>query len=330
MINNLHHFEILTNSSARLLDYLVKGLKLNLVLTKQTKHFDQFLVNSRSINFLITSLRGRTEVKDTEQSDEHLYSTPLSVIQSSHSDLYRTIANKQSTVFNAAFRVCDLDRVLFNCNRHNVPIIKSKHKLKDEQHGQVECAVIQSCIDGVVHSLFDLNDYKGKFLPGYETGDSPSSLSSSTPCLATHFDHLTYATPRETSGAVIEWYRKVFNMRQFRVSRETDEGLVVKTGDSGMNLKAVRYWMCAESGVHFDHKQNDFKFVISEPLEEGSNRNQISIFLEEHDGPGIQHIGLHTPNIFKSVQESKQNYDRVMYYVIPETYYQKVKIKHTI
>ena len=85
--------------------------------------------------------------------------------------------------------------------------------------------------------MLDLNDYKGRFLPGYETGyacDQPKSSSSPI----THFDHLTYATYKDQSSSVIEWYKNIFNMHRFKIERE-DNGLVVRTGRSGMNIKVI-------------------------------------------------------------------------------------------
>jgi hypothetical protein len=350
MINNLHHFEILTNSSSKLLSYFINGFKFKLVLSKRSGAFEQHLINTNSINFLITSLQNNDQKQQSPQHETPIYSTPLSLIQRNHTALYQLIASKRDTVFNAAFQVRDLDRILHNCRRHNVPIIKQKHVLVDEDdrsRGSVDCAVINSCIDGVVHSLFSLNDYKGSFLPGYELPQAASSLSPDDDThLATHFDHLTYAVHRHTSTPIIEWYKNIFNMKHFRINREERDGLIVRTGDSGMNLKAIRYWLCAETGVEFKpHVQaagsdrlynNDFKFVISEPLDDDEavdahgqrkkSRNQISIFLEEHDGAGIQHIGLHTPDIVDSVAKSKVNCDQVKYYATPDVYYETVNL----
>lgn len=89
-----------------------------------------------------------------------------------------------------------------------------------------------------------------------------------------------------------------------------------------------------------ESSSRDFKFVISEPLdndnvsdaelgsknsdEQKNGKNQISIFLEEHDGPGIQHIGLHTTDIVKSVQTSKLECNNVKYYQTPDSYYTNV------
>ena len=349
MINNLHHFEILTNSSANLLNYFINGFKFKLVLSKQTGKYCQYLINSNSINFLITSLeengnKNHSYPNDEKKANPLVYSTPLDLIESNHRSIFNTIYNRKNTVFNAAFQVRDLDRILWNCDRHNVPVIRKKHVLLDEEsreNGFVEYAVIGSCIEGVVHSLFNLNDYKGSFLPGYEIKkESNIPEREENNSLATHFDHLTYATPKNTSNSLIEWYKNIFGMKHFRINREENDGLIVQTGDSGMNLKAIRYWLCAETGVEFGKEStssssssnslyaNDFKFVISEPLEEAEsetrskNKNQISIFLDEHDGAGIQHIGLHTPDIVRSVQESKMNCDQVKFYATPDIYYE--------
>ncbi len=52
--------------------------------------------------------------------------------------------------------------------------------------------------------------------------------------------------------------------------------------------------------------------------------NQISVFLKENNGPGVQHIGLYTPDILKSVEISKKQNQGVNYYVPPDSYYTEV------
>lgn len=343
MINCLHHFEILTNSSRNLLNYFVNGFKFKLVLSKNTGIYEQYLVSSNSINFLITSLSQKpkeTPQYSTSTASDSYYNTSLLNIEQTDKHLYDLVLDKKNTVFNAAFQVRDLDKILLNCKNHNVKIIKDKHELIDRDHGRVQCAIIKSCVDGVTHSLFDLKNYTGKFLPGYEISSRLHEQVASSMTFATHFDHLTYATHKNTSKNLIEWYKNIFNMKHFRINRENDEngGLNVRTGSSGMNIKAIKYWLCAETGVEFDKsnatpspESKSFKFVISEPLEDDSevtsknaNKNQISIFLDEHNGPGIQHIGLHTPDIFDAVKASKENCNQIKYYVTPESYYQSV------
>ncbi len=164
MINNLHHFEILTNSSKKLLNYFIHGYNFNLIATKNTGIFKQYLLNSNSINFLITSINNKPDNIQAEKTfSPYAYNTSLQTIQNKDTVLFNRILSKKDTVFNAAFQVKDLDRILANCQKHKVNILRDKHILFDKDYskeGFVECAVIESCVDGVAHSLFDTKNYK--------------------------------------------------------------------------------------------------------------------------------------------------------------------------
>jgi 4-hydroxyphenylpyruvate dioxygenase len=306
----------------------VKGFRFNLIKSNKCGKFEQFLLNSNSMNLLITSIDEKGEKLNNRQlqSSENLFNS-LKIIEKNDQKLFDLISKKRNTVFNAAFQVRDLDRILFNCKKNDVKVIKEKFRVNDESkyNEHVDCAIINSCVPGVIHTLVDMNSYSGKFLPGYDV-----SIKSSSSQMATHFDHLTYATYQDTSKSIIDWYKRVFNMQYFHINREEHDGLIVKTGESGMNIKAINYWLCAETGVKLNKQKlgNDFKFVISEPLgnkesnKSSKNQNQISIFLQENDGPGIQHIGLHTPNIIESVVNSKKHNSEIKYYVTPDSYYE--------
>ena len=360
MINCLHHFEILTKHSERVLNYFIKGFGFKLVCVRNTKSaavqragdqppvstvYQQHLLNCNAINLLVTSLRPSrlNEPAVVKSDDQSLFQTSLSAIESASPKLLDKIVAKNDSAFNVAFQVCNLDRILENCYKHDVPVIKPKHKLFDprrvDKDGQVDCAIIKSCVDGVLHTLVDSRKYHGKFLPGFEEAPelTRSHLNEVQSFSPTHYDHLTYATHKNTSNELIDWYAKIFNMKRFRVEKESQDGLIVKTGNSGMNLKVINYWLCAETGVHFEadkKNENDFKFVISEPLEDDGeaeasgkkkkNTNQISIFLDEHGGPGVQHIGLYSNNVVQLVKSSKKNDANIKYFETPETYYNTV------
>lgn len=167
MINCLHHFEILTHSSKKLLNYFINGYNFSLISSKETGVFKQYLINSNSINFLITSLNesecDAKALTSTDQFSEYSYRTSLQTIQRQDTTLFNQILKKKDTVFNAAFQVRNLDRVLSNCQNYKVNVLQPKRILFDENYsrdGYVECAVIESCVDGVAHSLFDMKNYK--------------------------------------------------------------------------------------------------------------------------------------------------------------------------
>lgn len=368
MISCLHHFEIFTKSSRKLINYFSQGLKFNLIYHKQTKSqlnvYDQYLLNCNSINFLITDVRNgeKRSTPDTISSphfldnelnssalSRQLFETSLAQIERSDAALFRKIVAKEDCAFNVAFQVCNLDRILANCERYSVSVLKPKHTVYSRSTGtddsRVDCALIKSCVDGVVHTLIEKkssSSSSSSVPPPLEEEEKEKkekeakqvgSPFDSLDYRPTHFDHLTFATYKNKSPELIEWYQKIFNMKRIRVDQEKEEGLLIKTGKSGMNLKVVNYWFCAENGVFVDTNNNnstntnkDFKLVIAEPLDDDEKRNQISMFLDANAGPGIQHIGLHTPNIVRLVESTKDGH--IAYYETPKSYYnEKEKVR---
>ena len=62
-------------------------------------------------------------------------------------------------------------------------------------------------------------------------------------------------------------------------------------------------WLCREDGVQFQNDTEDvmnFKLVLAEPLDNEKN-SHVRNFLRDHGGPGLQHIGLTTPNACQTV-----------------------------
>jgi hypothetical protein len=39
-----------------------------------------------------------------------------------------------------------------------------------------------------------------------------------------------------------------------------------------MKLNAINYWFCSESGVYLKNNENDFKFIIAEPIDENEGK----------------------------------------------------------
>ena len=334
MINCVQHFEILTSCGDKLLAHFVHGFKFAVLKSvHDTQHAHaQHLIGANSIRLLITSL---THSPPLTQGSSSSFSSLVALGRHDRAT-HDLVLAKRNTVFDVAFRVADLDRILFNCRRHGVPIIHSSASSRLYDNRFEQCAIIRSCVDGVVHTLYQTTPAAAATAEeeAYGSINSPSSSS-----LLTHFDHLTYATHAHTSPRLIQWYCDIFHMRPFRSnvnatspSATTNaDGLVVRTGSSGMNIKVLKYWLCAETGVHSspDQQHSTFNLVISEPLvtdeqeeeteeEDSKTKNQIDIFLEANGGPGVQHIGLHSSDICATVAESKAECD---YFVAPDSYY---------
>ncbi|MBN3282500.1 HPDL protein, partial [Polyodon spathula] len=105
---------------------------------------------------------------------------------------------------------------------------------------------------------------------------------------------------------------------------DVDEGYVI-TGDSiGLRLTAMQFWKCSEVGLKLpshSKKQQDCKFVVAESLPQ-QGRNQVDTFLEQHHGPGIQHVGLYTPDIISTSRTMEES--GVEFVSPPPAYYTEV------
>lgn len=270
MINSIHHFEILTQKNRKLLNYFLNSLNFKLIASKQTQNQTQFVVQSHNSNFIITSLNN---------SNHNLThnSSYLETLNHLDQELHKKIISKNDTVFNVAIQVKDVNRILTNCLKNGVKIIKTEEKIQDDSKGCIHHAIIDSCIDGVVHTLIEKSSYKGNFLPEFiDNSEIDNRMFNYAP---THFDHLTYATYRNRSNEIIDWYKAIFNMKKFNINHNENEDFIVRTGNSGMKLKAINYWFCAETGLVFEDSKDknlDFKFVIAEPLDNNAGLLRVN------------------------------------------------------
>ncbi|XP_064097783.1 4-hydroxyphenylpyruvate dioxygenase-like isoform X1 [Macrobrachium nipponense] len=148
--------------------------------------------------------------------------------------------------------------------------------------------------------------------------------SSSLP-LSTHIDHVTYVCEIGQSKELLAWYEFCFGMKRFLTNRkESEEEGFVLSDNIGLRLKVMEYWKCAETGLASPQEGNEddssLKLVIAEPLPEVSN-SHVDKFLKSHGGPGVQHIGLHTPTMVTTVDFMARN--GVVFRKAPPTYYEE-------
>lgn len=92
----------------------------------------------------------------------------------------------------------------------------------------------------------------------------------------------------------------------------------------------ISSWMCSEIGAKFPTTSADvgdsflnFKLVLAEPLA-GYPDSHVQKFLDEHGGPGLQHIGLTSSSIASTVAAMKQN--GAEFRSPPPTYYKMVGV----
>ncbi|XP_058261779.1 4-hydroxyphenylpyruvate dioxygenase-like protein isoform X2 [Hemibagrus wyckioides] len=228
------------------------------------------------------------------------------------------------TACNVCFEVEDVERSSESLRARGCDLLVPPTRVGDDG-GLVTYSVVKSVVGNVCHTLLDTSRYRGPFLPGFcevVTG----AAEEDTRCPVTHFDHVTYACPRRSTAEVMRWYERNFGFQRFFISsnEDTEEGYVLDQDGIGLRLTAMEYWKCSEAGIKFpfkDRKEPDCKFVIAESLPE-QGQNQVDTFLEQHKGPGIQHIGLFTPDIVSTAHTMANA--SVQFFSPPAAYYTKV------
>lgn len=230
------------------------------------------------------------------------------------------------TVSNVCFEVEDVERSISALRRLGCNFLVPPTTVRDDG-GHVTYTVVKSIVGNVCHTLIDRTKYQGSFLPGFDViGGCNSEDEEDSSCPITHFDHITYACPRRTTRQVMKWYEDLFGFQRFFIesNEDVDEGFVINQEGIGLRLTAMEYWKCSKVGITLpfaQKKEPDCKFVIAESLPE-QGRNQVDTFLEKHQAPGIQHIGLYTQDIVSTAQTMAQS--GVQFFSPPFAYYTEV------
>ncbi|CAL1538262.1 unnamed protein product [Lymnaea stagnalis] len=180
-------------------------------------------------------------------------------------------------------------------------MVKPLHDVFDAV-GSVKTCTVKSCVGDVYHTLVEVGDYPGYFLPGFTpvSDDSADLKSCDNETLLMSFDHVAIAVEMNQSVATIEWYEKCFGMKRFLINKEEDRdnGLVLDTNNVGLRLRAMEYWKCAEVGL-----KSKPGMLAPPPLYRGEN--QIMSWMRQHGGPGIQHIAIYSADIKGDVKKLK-------------------------
>lgn len=264
----------------------------------------------------------------------------------------------KNTVSNITFELKNVRQITNNAQNNGGEIISPLKTSKDPD-GHTISTVIQSPCGNVVHTLLDKSNYSGVFLPGFipvSTSTSeirPNKLpGNSNEDLISHIDHIAFACHRGTSLQIIDWYSKCLGFKRFQVNAdEADDGYAISSlvngSFVGLKLAAMQYWKCSEIGieVNSDDSRNNVKFVLAESLPgqgmflgpgihcllfyslslltlSTDTPNQIQTFLDEHGGPGVHHIGLHSRDMVGTIKRLKNN--GVEFVAPPEEYYTQV------
>ena len=258
----------------------------------------------------------------------------------------------RNTVFNVCLEVKDVDAateraVKYSFNYGSVRVILiPPTTIEYGSKCKLRYSVVRSICGNIIHTLINTKEYRyqdAPFLPGFidvhingYSNAHPHNDINNT--LTSFIDHVTYVCKIGESKSILQWYQNCFGMERFLIGREEmldDDGIEIGE-EVGMRLTVgewISSWMCREEGVKFNSSQCsadslNFKLVLAEPLE-GNQGSHVQQFMDEHGGPGIQHIGLTVrKDISKAVLIMTQS--GAEFRKPPPTYYQLKNKKHEI
>jgi len=241
---------------------------------------------------LETGVRDRASVVLRQGECSLLLTAPLG----SEGPVAEYIHRHGDGVNDIAFRVKDASQAFAAAVQWGAHPLLEPTAFKDETGSVVKATV--AVYGDVVHSFIQRNDFAGAFFPGYQSLDS-APASEMTPDLS-NIDHFAVSLSPGELQRWLDFYIQVFN---FSCIHEE----AIATELSSMNSMAV------------EDSSGQIKFVLIEPIP-GRRKSQIEEFLSFHQGPGIQHIALHTRDIIQAIRVLQHN--GVGFVSAPGSYYE--------
>ncbi|EGV94599.1 4-hydroxyphenylpyruvate dioxygenase-like protein [Cricetulus griseus] len=221
-------------------------------------------------------------------------------------DPHHTVASAT----NLCFDVEDVDGAARALAARGCAVPVPPTSVKDAQ-GTAIYTVVNSPAGNLSFTLLQRAGYRGSFLPGFRR--LPCTPG---PCWVSHVDHLTLACTSGSSPTLRRWFQDCLGFCHLPLSPGEDPelGLMVSAGPGRGGLRLTALQIPADSTVP--------TLVLAESLPGPTNKqDQVEQFLARHRGPGLQHVGLYTPNIMEASEGMMKAGGRFL--TPPEAYYQQ-------
>lgn len=172
----------------------------------------------------------------------------------------------------------------------------------EDEHGTATLSAIHTYGD-TVHMFVERGQYKGPFLPGYETWESHYNPE---PTGLAYIDH---CVGNVGWGEMNQWCDFYTNVMGF------DQLISFDDNDISTEYTALMSKVMANGN-------EKVKFPINEPAE-GKKKSQIEEYIDFYHGPGVQHIAIGTGDIVSTITALKSRGVEFLY--VPDTYYDDLK-----
>jgi 4-hydroxyphenylpyruvate dioxygenase len=171
-------------------------------------------------------------------------------------------------------------------------------EIKEDQNGVYKTAAIQGFGD-VINEFVERPSgaFRNQY---YKLPEDPDARPLKTRC--SRIDHFTNNVPKGQMEHWVDFYQKIYGFVQTRY-------FDIKGVKTGLQSKVVQL------------ADNSIIIPINEPEAE-NGKSQIQEFLDRHNGAGVQHIALMTPDIVSTISDLQKR--EIKFLDIPSTYYEDI------
>ncbi len=216
----------------------------------------------------------------------------------------RYLKKHPSGVMSLSFLVKNLDETMAFLDKRGGTFLADPLEDKDG-NGRYRSVEIATPLGDVAFRFVERTGY-ARFAPGFvDVGVGHASQPKNMYGIR-RVDHVT--SNGLTMQPIIAWYRDVLGMVPFwDISFHTQD--VAKERASGSGLRSIVMW----------DPVSHVKFATNEPLRPHFRDSQIAKFVDDNNGPGVQHVAFAVDDILWSVEELKRR--QVDFMDTPKAYY---------
>jgi 4-hydroxyphenylpyruvate dioxygenase len=228
-------------------------------------------------------------------------STPLG----QQSKASRFLQRHPSGVMSLSFRVKNLDDTMAFLDARGGTFLSDPVEDKDSRGGSYRAVEIATPLGDVAFRFVERNDYRA-FAPGFIDSGVGNSGKPDNVYGIQIVDHVT--SNGLTMVPIVGWYRDVLGFEPFwEIKFHTKD--VGAQFAHGSGLKSIVMW----------DPVSQVKFATNEPLRPHFRDSQIFKFVDDNQGPGVQHVAFNVKDVIWTVEELKRR--AVDFMDTPESYY---------
>ena len=228
-------------------------------------------------------------------------STPLA----QQSKAARFLKRHPSGVMSLSFRVKNLDETMAFLDARGGTFLSDPVEDKDSRGGSYRAVEIATPLGDVAFRFVERNDYRA-FAPGFVDSGVGNQGKPDNVYGIQIVDHVT--SNGLTMVPIVGWYRDVLGFEPFwEIKFHTKD--VAAQFAHGSGLKSIVMW----------DPVSQVKFATNEPLRPHFRDSQIFKFVDDNQGPGVQHVAFNVKDVIWTVEELKRR--AVDFMDTPESYY---------